>query len=204
MRDLQADAAKARTRGDNEVYAGRESSADTHYSRVFQLETQSARLQRSADTLRAAECQIQDAEAANSSSRAFSRAALALESANSRMPAEHMQRDVMRMQMAKEQMSTKMEMIDDAMNYDDDQEETAAVQDEKNRIAALKQAALLKRMPGVSSTSAMPPRTHSAAAAAAPQMASSSYSASPSSLSSTSVTADDLGLPSVRPLPKRA
>lgn len=208
IRDLEHDAANARTKGDNEVHAGRDTASDAHYARVFQLETQAERLRRTADTLRAAESRMQDAEAANTTSRAFSSAARALETANRRMPGAQVQADSIRIQLANEQMESKMEIMNDAMNYDDDQEESAAVSAEKARIASLKEAAMRKRMPatGPLPASAAAAAASATAAAAPPPMASTYAPSTSSPLSSTAAaptpTAESMGLPPVRPLGK--
>lgn len=177
---------KQRTRacalGDNEVHAGRDSQADAHYAKVFQLERQIARQRRSAARLQAVETRLQEAEQMETMARNFSQASRMSEAANLRLPGSQVQRDAHRMARANDEFKTKAEIIEEATAFDEDDEDedgASAVQEQRNRIAALRAAAAQQRMPEVG---------------AKPRVVSP--------LSSAAAAADNsLGLPSVQPLP---
>lgn len=187
IRDSQAAAADARTRGDNAIRAGLHAEADTYYRVVFREELKQRRLTQPVATLDAAALQMQQAEVANTASRALSDASRAMTHANRRMPVVQVQRDAMALSRATEQMQEKMEIIDEATSYDDEMEDTEAIQDEKRRIAALRESALQRDLP---------------ASAPLPGYAMRS-AARPSTVAPDAFTADSLGLPPLAPLPSQ-
>lgn len=189
IRDSQATAAEARTRGDNAIRAGREAEAETHYRIVYREELKQRRLARPVATLDGAALQMQQAEVANTASRALSNASRAMQHANRRMPVAQVRRDAMGLSMANEQMQEKMDIIDEATSYDDELDDIEAVQDEKRRIAALREAALQRDLPTSAPLPGYAMRT-------APRQTATAAAAD-------SLTADALGLPPLAPLPSQ-
>jgi hypothetical protein len=165
IRDREADVQKSKMSAKNALLRGDERTANVHFADAVRAQQQVTRLRKTRDSLISMRYQIEANTTTQKAVRVMDSAARAGEASNRRMPGAQVQQAAMRLSRVRDQSRTKQEIVDDAL---DDEEDVDQEDDIHTEIAAMREATAMEigaQLPSV------PLRSAASAARLPPELA---------------------------------